>query len=177
MTILEVPNEVLRKKSKAVGRWDKKMKKLVSDMHATLAAQKDPEGVGLAAPQVGKNLRLFVINDNGQKMTVINPKIMKKGTVSKMGQKQTKNLPLEGCLSIPNHYSPLVRGRKITITYKTPGDKGELVTKTETFSGFMAQIIAHEIDHLNGVLFIDHTLKEDLPLYRVDGEEWEEVDL
>lgn len=177
LAILEVPDEILREKSKPVVRWDKKTKKLAADMHQTLAAQKDPEGVGLAAPQVGKNIRLFVINNDGNKLTVVNPKVVTK-TEGKGKSKQAKNLPLEGCLSIPNHYSPLVRGGKITISYKTPDkEKKSLVAKTETFTGFMAQIIAHEIDHLNGVLFIDHTLKQDLPLYRVDGEEWEEVDI
>lgn len=178
LTIIEVPDKNLRKKSKPVTSYDKKIRKLIADMHQTLGAQRDPEGVGLAAPQVGKNIRLFVVNNNGKKLTVINPRVVGKDKVSKAGKKRSENLPLEGCLSIPNHYSPLVREEKITIKYQAPdAKKKSLSLVTKTFSGFMAQIIAHEIDHLNGVLFIDHALRQDSPLYRVDGEEWEEVDI
>lgn len=178
LTVVEVPDERLRRKSKTVPNYDKRVKKLVADMHQTLVAQKDPEGVGLAAVQVGKNVRLFVVNNGGKKLTVINPKVVKKIPLKDLPKKMPKNLPLEGCLSIPNHYSPLIRGGKITIKYQAPDSQNKkLVEKTETFSGFMAQIIAHEIDHLNGKLFIDHALSQAAPLYRVDGEEWEEVDI
>ncbi len=80
---------------------------------------------------------------------------------------------LEGCLSLPYYYGPLVRSPKITVRYLN--EKGEKTT--ETFDGFNAQIILHEIDHLNGILFIDRLLEEKKPLYKVDGDEWEEVEL
>ncbi len=164
----------LRQKSKPVAKVDKKIKDLIKDLRDTLSIQKDPEGVGLAAPQIGKNLRVFLAKYKSFERVVINPEITKiedkKNTDSKKGSKKEI---LEGCLSLPNYYGPLKRASKVTIKYIN--EDGNVVV--ETFEGFHAQIILHEIDHLEGVLFIDHLLEESKPLYKVDGEEWEEVEL
>jgi peptide deformylase len=147
---------------------------LVKDLKDTLGVQKDPEGVGLAAPQLGKNLRIFVANYKGFERVVINPKVLsiKKGKRQETKGKSKREI-LEGCLSLPYYYGPLKRAPKITVKYLN--EKGEEVT--ETFEGFNAQIIMHEIDHLEGILFVDHLLKEKKPLYKVKGDEWEEVEL
>lgn len=165
----------LRQKSKAVTKVDKKILKLIQDLKETLSIQKEPEGVGLAAPQIGKNMRVFVTNYKGFERVVINPEVIKidKSQVVSHKSKASKKEILEGCLSLPYYYGPLKRAAKITVKYLN--EKGEKVT--ETFEGFNAQIIMHEIDHLEGILFVDHLLKEKKPLYKVKGDEWEEVEL
>ena len=175
--ILLSSDPVLRQKSKAVTAVDKKIRKLIQDLKDTLSVQKDPEGVGLAAPQIGKNLRVFVANYKDFERVVVNPEVIKiepgirNQTPGK--KKKSKREILEGCLSLPYYYGPLKRAARITVKYLN--EKGEEVT--ETFEGFNAQIIMHEIDHLEGILFVDHLLKEKKPLYKVKGDEWEEVEL
>ena len=175
--ILPSSDPVLRRKSKPVAKVDKKITQLIQDLKDTLSVQKDPEGVGLAAPQIGKNLRVFVANYKGFDRVVINPvvlKIEKKPRPTKVSQKkESKREILEGCLSLPYYYGPLKRAPKITVKYLD--EKGE--ETIETFEAFNAQIILHEIDHLEGILFVDHLLKEKKPLYKVEGDEWEEVEL
>ena len=164
-------NPSLRKKSAKISKVDKKIKKLVKDMKETLLAQKDPMGIGLAASQIGKNLRVFIMKTNGDKLlTVINPKIISK---SKQAGESIKGEILEGCLSIPHLYGPLKRAEKIKLEYLD--ENGE--TKKQGFEGLEAQIIQHEIDHLDGTLFVDKLLKAKKPLYKQnDHGEWDEVD-
>jgi peptide deformylase len=175
--ILLSSDPVLRQKSKAVITVDKKIGKLIQDLKDTLSVQKEPEGVGLAAPQIGKNLRVFVANYKGFERVVVNPEIIKIESGIRDQEsgktKKSKREILEGCLSLPYYYGPLKRAAEITVKYLN--EKGEEVT--ETFEGFNAQIIMHEIDHLEGILFVDHLLKEKKPLYKVEGDEWEEVEL
>jgi peptide deformylase len=172
--ILPSNDPILRRKSKPVIKVDKKVLKLIKDLKDTLSVQKDPEGVGLAAPQIGKNLRVFVANYKGFDRVVINPVLLKTEKVpAKNGKPKSKKEILEGCLSLPYYYGPLKRAAKITVKYLN--EKGEEIT--EVFEGFNAQIIMHEIDHLEGILFVDRLLKEKKPLYKVDGDEWEEVEL
>jgi peptide deformylase len=80
---------------------------------------------------------------------------------------------MEGCLSLPNYNGPLTRNNKITIKYLA--ETGE--PRQESFEGFEAQIIQHEIDHLEGILFVDHLIKQNKPLYELVNGEWEEVEL
>ena len=172
--ILLSSDPVLRQKSKPVAKIDTKVLKLVQDLKDTLSVQKEPEGIGLAAPQIGKNLRIFVANYKDFERVVINPQILdiEKSKGQEAKGKNKKEI-LEGCLSLPYYYGPLKRAPKITIKYLD--EKGKEVT--ETFEGFNAQIVMHEIDHLEGILFVDHLLKEKKPLYKVDGDEWEEIEL
>lgn len=174
--ILPSGDPVLRQKSKAVGKIDKKVTAIIKDLRDTLNVQKDPEGVGLAAPQIGKNLRIFVAKYKSFERVVVNPEIIKIEEDSKKetpGKTKSKKEILEGCLSLPYYYGPLKRASKITVKYLDEG--GKIVT--ETFEGFNAQIIMHEIDHLEGILFIDHLISEGKPLYKVTNDEWEEVEL
>jgi len=173
--ILQSGDPILRQTSKPVIKVDKKIKNLIQDLKDTLAVQLDPEGVGLAAPQIGKNLRVFAASYKNFQRIVINPKIVNIITSTRgveVKKKSHKEI-LEGCLSLPYYYGPLKRAPKITIKYLNESGK----SITETFEGFYAQIIMHEIDHLNGILFMDHLLKEKKPLYKVEGDEWEEVEL
>jgi len=176
--ILPTTDHRLRIKSKEVIKIDKKVLKLVQDMWDTLAIQKDPEGIGLAAPQVGKNLRVFVASYKNFKRIVINPLIISKSPVTKHQSPVTKHEIMEGCLSLPNYYGPLKRSQKVKVRYQTLStDHQSLINKIEDFVDFNAQIILHEIDHLEGILFIDHLLKEKKSLYKVKGDSWEEVEL
>lgn len=174
--IIPSGDPILRIKSKSVGKIDKKIRDLITDLKDTLRIQKDPEGVGLAAPQIGKNLRVFVAKYKNFERVVINPEVIKiekeSKSAIKKGGKNGKEI-LEGCLSLPYYYGPLKRSSKVTIKYLTEDEK----QVTETLDGFHAQIILHEIDHLNGILFIDHLITEGKPLYKVEGDEWEEVEL
>lgn len=172
--IIQSGDPILRKESKPVGVVDKKVLKLVQDLKDTLNVQKDPEGVGLAAPQIGKNLQVFVCSYKQFSRIVINPVILdisKETTEEK--DKNKKREILEGCLSLPYYYGPLKRAKSVKVEYLD--EKGEKTI--ETFENFNAQIILHELDHLKGVLFIDHLLTEKKPLYKVEGDEWEEVEL
>lgn len=172
--ILSVKEKSLREKSKPIAKVDKKILSLIVDMEDTLAAQKDPEGVGLAAPQIGRNLRIFLMRYNNTEKVVINPEILKideaKGDKPK---KKSREKLLEGCLSLPHYYGPIKRAKKLTLKYMDETGK----TVEEEFSGFLAQIVQHEVDHLDGVLFIDKILEQNAPLYHFHGDEWEEVEL
>lgn len=169
--ILSAKEPSLRIPSKEVGRIDKKVIQIVGDLKETLATQKDPEGVGLAAPQIGKNLKIFVVSFDNTKLTVINP------TVESVSSQLTddsgkKDQIMEGCLSLPHFYGPLKRAKTVTIKYLT--QEGE--KKTQKFEGFLAQIIQHEMDHLNGVLFVDRLIEQKRSLFKLVDEEWEEVE-
>lgn len=170
--VLASTDPKLRLKSRPVTKIDKKVLKIIQDLKDTLRVQKDPEGVGLAAPQIGKNLRLFLISYEGVERVVINPEIL---TVRKptTENRQPKTEIMEGCLSLPNFYGPLKRASYVRIKYLNESG-GE---KIEEFKDFFAQIILHEIDHLEGILFIDRLLSQKKPLYRLKGKEWEEVEL
>lgn len=175
--ILRSGDPRLRQKCKSVAKIDIKILGLIKDLKDTLVIQKDPEGVGLAAPQIGKNVRVFVINYKGFKRVVINPEIISKTpkpqeTKTPSKEKSTSEI-LEGCLSLPNYYCPLKRNQKVKIKYQN--EKGE--EKTETFTGFHTQIVLHEIDHLNGILFLDRLLEQKKPLYKLEKGEWEEVEI
>ena len=173
--IVQSKEPSLRQKSKDVVGLDKKTLAVIRDLKETLAVQKDPEGVGLAAPQIGKNVRIFVCAFKNFQRVVINPKVLEIGKIEpiKEGKTKKKKEILEGCLSLPNYYGPLKRNSRVKLKYLN--EKGEEVT--ETFEEFNAQIILHEIDHLDGILFLDRLFEQKQPLYKVTGDEWEEVEL
>ncbi len=173
--IIQSGNQILRNVSKPVTKIDKKILKLVQDLQDTLAVQKDPEGVGLAAPQIGVNLRVFAVDFKNLKRIVINPEIVTLSEGKKVNTvKKSKSEILEGCLSLPHYYGPLKRESLVKLKYLDETGKEIL----EEFKNFNAQIILHEIDHLNGFLFIDRLLEQKKKLYKLDtNDEWEEVEI
>ena len=173
--IIQSGEKKLREVSKPVLKVDKKILRLVQDLKDTLAVQKDPEGVGLAAPQIGVNLRVFAINFKKLKRIVINPEIIEISNSSPATRnRKTKSEILEGCLSLPHYYGPLKREDYVKVKYLDENGK-EVI---EEFKDFDAQIILHEIDHLNGFLFIDRLLEQKKKLYKLDEkDEWEEVEI
>lgn len=177
--ILSAKDTRLRIISRPVKTLDKKILALISDLENTLSIQKEPEGVGLAAPQVGENVRIFCINFQKTKMVVVNPKVVFAGKAEAPKGKRSRPKIMEGCLSLVNFYGNVDRPKSITIAYETLSpDRRSFIPKIETFSDFLAQIVQHEIDHLNGVLFVDKLLAQKSPLYELkpDGN-WEEVEL
>lgn len=143
LKIITIPDPVLRKKSKDIILKEinsRDFTKLVSAMSKTML---ETDGAGLAAPQVGKNIRLAVINSKDGPICLINPKIMRKSWAKELGD--------EGCLSIPGIFGKVKRYKKITVIYyNQTGKKIRQITQ-----GLMARVMQHEIDHLDGILFID----------------------
>ena len=172
--IIQSGNPILRNVSKPVLKIDKKVKSLIQDLKDTLAVQNDPEGVGLAAPKIGINLRVFVVGFKKLKRVVINPEIISVLSTKYKVQSTKRSEILEGCLSLPHYYGPLKRENYVKLKYLDENGK-EI---TEEFKNFDAQIMLHEIDHLNGFLFVDRLLEQKQKLYKLDKDDaWEEVEL
>ena len=185
LKIVTVPNKVLSSPTKQVSEIDEKIKKFIFEMEETLAAQTDPQGVGLAANQVGVDLSIFIIKKSPTTDTrvFINPKILKiqnpssaHATVgkpkSKGKAKKLKKAPvkLEGCLSIPRIWGPVKRAPKILLEYQDLSSTTSGVVR-RWFHGLEATIIQHEMDHLQGVVFTQRSVEQDAPLYKEkDGE-------
>jgi peptide deformylase len=129
-------------------------------MSETLLATSDPKGVGLAAPQVAVLKRFFLTKptDKAKIKTFINPEIIE----NIENRQESKSKLLEGCLSIPNVWGKVSRAKQVTLMYQN--EKGKIFQKT--FKGFMATIIQHEVDHLNGILFTKHVLEQSNKLYK-----------
>jgi len=179
--IIQSGNPILRNVSKPVTKIDKKILNLIQDLRDTLAVQKDPEGVGLAAPQIGVNLRVFAIDFKNLKRIVINPEILiiNNQPHSAKSSRGKKSEILEGCLSLPHYYGPLKREAFVKLQYQTLSTVDDSpITVVEEFKDFNAQIVLHEIDHLNGFLFVDRLLEQKKKLYKLDADDtWEEVEL
>jgi len=175
LKIVTTPNTVLTTPSKPVAVINAKIKKLVNDMEQALTAQKDPEGVGLAASQVGVNLAIFITkpSSNAQTEVFINPRILSDVALPTPDGAQVKNAQsrMEGCLSIPSIWAPLVRTQKVKLTYQTLDGK----VHTKVFTGFKAVIVQHEVDHLNGVLFTMRCMEQGAQLYEEDNGELRKI--
>lgn len=173
LKIVSVPNKVLTTPVKPVTKFDSALKKLILQMEETLIAQVDPEGVGLAAPQVGVNLSLFIMrkSPNSDTEVFINPKILEVDQ-EPAPKKKDKNVQLEGCLSIPRIWSPIDRPQKIHIEYQTiDGEKKDIWLK-----GLKAVIVQHEIDHLNGILFTQRAVEQSMPLYEEKDDDLKKIE-
>jgi len=171
--ILSTKDPKMSQVCKKVKVIDKKVISITKDLKETLTVQKDPEGVGLAAPQIGENLRIFAMNDNGKIRVIINPEILEISKEKPKKEKTDEKEIMEGCLSLPNYYGPLKRPQRVKIKYL--GLNGTL--KEEEFKGLSAQIVQHEIDHLNGVVFVNRLLEQKQPLYKLENDEWVEIEL
>ena len=168
MKIVQAPEPVLSTKAKAVEKIDKTILQLIADMKETLVNTTDPEGVGLAAPQVGKSLQLFIIKQdkNAQFSVFINPEVELLGKLQEADTKK-KNSRLEGCLSLKDIWGTVKRNPKVKISYLD--ENGTKLTKI--FDGFFAVIVQHEYDHLQGFLFPKRTLEQAGKLYKSHKDE------
>lgn len=137
-------DEILRKKAREVDTVDDKIRELLHDMLETMHKY---NGVGLAGPQVGILKRVIVIDlyDGEEPLLLVNPKIIKS-----KGKQEVD----EGCLSFPNEYAKIIRPKEVVVeALNGNGEKVKIVAKD-----LLAQALSHEIDHLDGILFVDNMI-------------------
>jgi peptide deformylase len=143
LNILTVPNPLLRQKAEEINfsEWNRQqLEELSQDMILTM---KSAVGIGLAAPQIGQSIRLIVVEYNPTPLVLVNPRIIK--------HSWRKQLMTEGCLSIPGQVGLVKRYRGVKVAaLDIKGKLFEIKAK-----GLLAQVLQHEIDHLDGILFID----------------------
>ncbi|MCL4353383.1 peptide deformylase [Patescibacteria group bacterium] len=164
--IIIAPNPVLSEISQSVTSVDKTILGIIDDMKLALSLAKDPVGVGLAAPQIGKSLRIFIAKPTpkSEVFTFINPVITKEANLE---AKQKKTTKLEGCLSLPNIWGEVQRYNVVTVEFIDEQGRKH----NRKFKGFMATIIQHEIDHLNGIIFTKRVLEQKGTLYKSEKNE------
>ncbi|OGD94361.1 peptide deformylase [Candidatus Curtissbacteria bacterium RIFCSPHIGHO2_01_FULL_41_44] len=154
--IFTIPDKRLRQKSEEIIAFDKTIGQIIADLTDTLVAQTDPPGLGLSAPQIGITKRLFVAKIRNKFKAFVNPQILK------FSKKELALL--EGCFSVPELYGHVVRPAEIDIT---ACDRIGKQFKNH-YKGLPARIIQHEVDHLNGVLFVDHVHNQNGKLFKVE---------
>lgn len=157
--IVIAPDPILRKENQEVTAITDELLQLLDDMYETMLAN---DGVGIAAPQVGKNIQVAIVEvEEGDRFELINPKII---------QKSGADIDVEGCLSIPHTYGTVERATEITVRYFDR--EGEEI-EVQAYD-FLARAMQHEIDHLQGVLFTDKVIEyiaeEDLEDYYAEEE-------
>lgn len=146
LPILTAPDPILKRRAKPVDKVDDRIRKLMDDMLETMYAA---PGIGLAAPQVGVLERVIVIDvareeEEPQPLRMANPEIL--------WQSDELSTYDEGCLSLPDHYAEVVRPQRVRVRYV---DQDNEIRELEA-DGLLATCVQHEIDHLNGTLFVDH---------------------
>lgn len=143
LSIIANPNEILRRQSVPIDKSRIKhdsFQALITDMAETMLTK---DGIGLAAPQIGHNLRLITVNTKDGVMPMINPIITKKSL--------SKDWDEEGCLSVPNTFGDVKRHKTIRVKFLMADGNPKHIEA----QGLFARVIQHEIDHLDGILFID----------------------
>lgn len=137
--IITIGNPILKKKAKSVAKVTPEIKKLIKDMEETMRAA---PGVGLAAPQIGEPVCVIVADIGKGLVAIINPKIVKKsGKISF----------IEGCLSVPGLEAPIQRFKNICVKGLDKTGSPKIIDAED----YLAVVLQHEIDHLNGILFVD----------------------
>jgi peptide deformylase len=160
--IYQYPDPVLRNATQTVTAFDKKLADLAADMAETMY---DAPGIGLAAPQIGESIKLIVVDTSLDRetakeyMTLVNPEIT---------THEGNQIDEEGCLSVPDLTAKVKRFKQITVTYQDLS--GE--TKQLSVDNRFAVVLQHEIDHLNGILFIDHLSPLKRSLYKKKVKKW-----
>lgn len=185
LRIVQAPDSALSEPTRPVNGSLPGLTKTLLEMRETLVAQKDPQGVGLAANQVGLPYQLFLarftVKKNEPVKVFINPSIIAHS--DSLQPKNEDDASLEGCLSIPQYYGLVKRWSWIEVTYQKYNWETGLVSDLlrEKFTGFPAVVIQHEIDHLNGHIFVQRILEQKGRLYKIIGKDkkgkemWEEV--
>jgi peptide deformylase len=144
------PNPLLRKMSQPIVEITEEIQNLIDDMIATMYHN---DGVGLAGIQVGVALRLFVMDTEKEIITFINPEIVEKSLDSVIF--------CEGCLSLPTIKAEVTRHKTVTVKFIAR----DYTIHTRTFNGLSSICIQHEVDHLNGVIFLDYLSKLKRDIY------------
>ncbi|MFZ5425299.1 MAG: peptide deformylase [Patescibacteria group bacterium] len=164
--VIQAPNEILNAKCTPVGA-NENVQELVANLLDTLRSQRNPEGAGLAAPQIGINKRVCIVRkyatskdseiESFKEYVLINPEIT--------SMSDATDIKWEGCLSIPDTYGKVQRAKRVKVI--ALNEKGEKIKiKAE---GFFARVIQHEVDHLNGILFTSKTIGETLTEKELDS--------
>jgi len=164
LKIITAENPILRRKAKKIHHFDSSIQRLANEMFETMHAAR---GVGLAAPQIAQSIRLFVAEFEDHKVAMVNPEIVKA---------EGEELGTEGCLSIPGYIGENIRrAEKVVVKGQDVHGKNIRVSA----EGWFARVLQHEIDHLDGILFLDRLERpEDLREISEDeqfGEEAEAV--
>ena len=152
LTVLIAPDPLLKIKAKTVEKIDDEILMLLNDMEILMYKTK---GIGLAAPQIGISKRLLVIDTTqtkdddgnviaGEIYKMINPEIT--------WASEEENIYEEGCLSLPEHFADVIRPKKVKVKYLNKNGEAKILE----VDGLLATCLQHEIDHLDGILFVDH---------------------
>lgn len=159
MLVVKAPDSKLRMKTKPVKKVTPEFVKIAREMIKITKSFKDPEGVGLASTQIGRAERFFVakIGEKGKFVACFNPQILKTSPKTKVF--------FEGCLSIPDIYGETTRPIAVSVEYQD--EMGQKVAKR--LQGVSAWIFQHEVDHLNGTLFMDHVVSQKGRVFKVAG--------
>ncbi len=175
LEILKIPNPRLKKRSEEVGEVDGNIRRILDDMADTMY---DAKGIGLAAAQVGILKRLVVIDisrgeydEDGNLIEVKNPRYFINPEI--INSSVETICQDEGCLSVPGEWEEVDRPSVITLKYLDRSGREQ----TEKMSGLLARCIQHEIDHLNGIVFIDRVskIKRDIIMRRAKRKEYEKL--
>jgi peptide deformylase len=165
--ITKVPDPVLRKVAQEVSVKDRDTQKTIKDLWDALV-HSPVEGVGIASPQISVLKRVFILRKGERGFEAyINPSITWASEEVGAGKDSKGGVFLEGCLSIPGIYGPVIRPLAIKVSYYNK--QGSLVE--ELLKEPYSRYFQHELDHLNGVLFIDHVIRQKGKLYEVSEEE------
>jgi peptide deformylase len=166
LPIITYPKPVLKQKATPISKVDKNVKETVKNMIETLKSRETPEvsGAGLAAPQVGVSKRVFIVKINKDFIPFINPE------VKAIGGETSDSF--EGCFSVPGYFGTVKRFSQVEVKSLTLGGK----TAYRRYSNFYAHVIQHEMDHINGVLFIDRLKEQGGKLFKYLGKDPEGKD-
>lgn len=186
--IISAPNPVLSQKAESYVFEKNKssLKKLLEQMEEALLSATDPKGVGLAAPQIGKSVAIFMAKptEKSRISVFINPVIIESEEIKQKKLSKAKSRSsgkvkkLEGCLSLPDIWGEVLRSPSVTLSYFDKNGKRNI----KKYNDFMATVVQHEVDHLNGILFPVHVMQQEGKLYKSHknekGEdEFEEIEL
>lgn len=161
MRLVQAPNQLLRVKTKPVKKITPAHRQIIQRMIKLTRTFVDPEGVGLASTQIGKDEQYFVAKlKSGKFKAFFNPRIL--------SYSKKKRLVVEGCLSIPNYWGKIQRPAAVTVSYLD--EKGQAVK--ERLTGQNAHIFQHEYDHLQGKLFMDIVLEQKAQLFKVTKDKY-----
>ena len=154
--IIGLPENKIREVSKEVVSFDVSLEKLVKDLIDTSEVQKDPPALGMAAPQIDVFKKVFVAKIRNKFRPFVNPIATK--------YSKRESALLEGCFSVVGLFGQVTRPAEVDVEYRD--QHGKKITKH--FKGLAAKIIQHELDHLNGILFVDHIKNQNGKLFKVE---------
>lgn len=159
MEILRAPNPKLRVKTKPVKKITPELLNTAREMIKLTESFQDPEGVGLSSTQIGREESLFVVKLDNKFIIVFNAKVT--------AQSKKQKLFFEGCLSIPDYYGEIKRPISVTVSYQD--EAGQQITRK--LNGAKSWIFQHEVDHINGRLFMDLVLEQKSRVFKAVGKD------